>query len=309
MPIFLLTTLSIILILATGWLAYGLPTLLEFTSTIISWCKDILFQCLGYLSIARFSFVLAGATIVGGGLLYGFTRGIWDVVKTHRAIKRLPKADYGLGIVLIKDGNIKVAFTHGLFRPKIYISSGLIKDLTRSELNAVVLHEFHHKHCRDPLRFLLLSMLRDTFFYLPIRQYIYRLLHDIRERSADDRVVSTTGEPFGLAGALVKIARFGNGYLSLQAVSRDRLAPSITGTGMLEARVKRLIERRDEGIKPPALRTTILSLVMGVVLLVSLALPIWASPWVYSSGMCDIGHCAMHIDKIGEGCMTHCKSH
>lgn len=281
-------------------MAYGLPSLLQFTSSIISWCKDILFQCLGFFSIAWFSFVWLGVTIAGGGLLYGLTRGIWELIKTHQAVKRLPMLDYGRGVILIKDNTIQVAFTHGLFRPRVYISSGLIKGLTRSELNAVVLHELHHKRNKDPLRFFLLSILKDTFFYLPIWHYIFKSLHEIREKMADDMAVFTTKEPVALASAIVKVAR--SGRLAIEPVS-------IRG-GMLEARVKRLIEGKDEGIKPPSMKSVVASLVMGGLLFVVLALPIWASPWVYNPERCDMGHCAAHIENVmGEGCMTHCMSH
>jgi len=298
--IFLLTILSIILILTTGWLVYGLPGLLVFTSTIIGWCKDLFFQCLGYLSIVKVFFIWAGVVTVGGGLLYALTKGVWGVIRAHRAIRNLPKVDYGLDIVLIKDDLLQLAFTHGLFRPRVYISSGLIHHLTRSELNGVILHELYHKRHRDPLRFFLLSLLRDTFFYIPIGYYLLRLLHSLRERAADDAAVSKMDEPVGLASALVKIARFGN-KMAIEPAS-------IRGLGSVEGRIKRLVEGRDDSIKPPGLNTILSSLIVSGILSVSLALPIFAPASVYNPGMCGAGHCSIHADKMGEGCRIHCNS-
>ncbi len=297
MPVGLLVTISIVIITACGWLLNSLPGLLEFTSNIVSWCKGIFLQCFGYLLILKIFLIWSGLLIAGAGLLYGVARGIWDTMKANHAIRALPKADYGLGIILIKD-DIQVAFTHGLLSPRVYISSGLIRSLNRHELNAVVLHELYHKRHRDPLRFLLLSILKDTFFYIPLVRYLFGLLHSLQEKAADDKAVSAMNEPFDLASALIKIAR--SGCVALGPAS-------IKGFGSVEVRVKRLIEGRDEGLKLPGWKSIVSSLLAIGVIFLSLALPLYASISGHDHSICSKGQCPIYMNKMEQECKSHCK--
>jgi Zn-dependent protease with chaperone function len=301
MPVGLLVTISIVIIAAFGWLLNSLLGLLEFTSNIVSWCKGIFLQCFGYFLILKIFLIWSGLLIAGAGLLYGVARGILDTIKANHAIMALPKADYGLGIILIKD-DIQVAFTHGLLSPRVYISSGLIQSLNRHELNAVVLHELYHKRHRDPLRFLLLSILKDTFFYIPMGRYLFGLLHSLQEKAADDEAVSAMNEPFGLASALIKIAR--SGCVALGPASIKGFGK---GFGGVEVRVKRLIERRDEGLKLPGWRIIVSSLLAIGVIFLSLALPLYASISGHDHSICSTGQCPIYMNKMEQECRSHCK--
>lgn len=301
MPVGLLVTISIVIIAAFGWLLNSLPDLLEFTSNIVSWCKGIFLQCFGYLLILKIFLIWSGMVAAGAGLLYGVARGIWDTMKANNAIRALPKADYGLGIILIKD-DIQVAFTHGLLNPRVYISSGLIQSLNRHELNAVVLHELYHKRHRDPLRFLLLSVIKDTFFYIPLGRYLFGLLHSLQEKAADDAAVSAMNEPIGLASALIKIAR--SGCVALGPASIKGFGK---GFGGVEVRVKRLIEGRDEGLKLPGWRSIVSSLLAIGILSASLALPLYASSSLHDNSVCSKGHCPIYMNKMEQECKSHCK--
>lgn len=292
--------IPVIFLLTTAWFSYGFPRLIIFTEALAEWCQGLFLQCLEYLLIAKISFLWLGFIVVAGASLYAIVKETLILIRTHRQIQKLPLADYD-NVRIIKDDKLKTAFTHGLFNPRIYISSGLIHALDQSEIEAVYLHELHHKNHKDPLRFFLLSIVRDIFLYIPMSRFFERLVHRKIEAKADDAVVAAMEEPISLAGALLKIAGF-NKEASSNAIPQP---VSISGIGSPEARIRRLLERTEEKIKLPATRTIIASIFITVFLAASLAMPLFAS--FPDPGRCDTSHCAVHTNKLGKDCQSHCE--
>ena len=282
--------------LVLAWLIYAFPHLLAFTATVAEWCQSLFLQCLEYVLIIKISFLWVGFIVVAASFLYAVSKAFFVLIKTYRQIKNLPVAGYG-DVIVIKDDKLKTAFTHGLFNPKIYISTGLINTLDTSELQAVYLHEMHHKKYKDPLRLLILSIARDTFSYIPISNFFKSLIHSKTEAKADDAVVAAMKEPISLAAALLKVAGFNRNVVMAQPAS-------INGFGSIERRIKRLIQGADEKIQPPAIKTIITSICIAGFLMLSLSLPLFAS---FPAGRCDTSHCAVHMNKLGKDCQSHCE--
>lgn len=163
--------IPVVFILTAAWFSYGFPRLIIFTEALAEWCQSLFLQCLEYLLIIKTFFLWFGFIVLSVWFLYAVFKAFFTLFKANRQIKKLPLSCYG-DIVVIKDDKLKTAFTHGLLRPKIYISAGLINSLDKSELKAVYLHELHHKNRKDPLRFFILSIIRDTFFYMPDRKSV-----------------------------------------------------------------------------------------------------------------------------------------
>lgn len=300
MPVFL--PIITVLGLASGalaWLYFGLPGLLTLTYGITDFCQSIFVRCVESFSLIKIAFLWAGIFTLASGGIYGIIKAATGILKAHGAIKRLPLFDNGGTVVLIRDDKSKAAFTHGLLNPRIYISTGLIKSLDKKELRVVFLHELHHKRHFDPLMFFLLTLLKDTFFYLPLVKDFIRILKIKRELLADDSAISKNSEGLSLAAALVKVASFNN-VLYVPA--------SFTGSegGIIISRVKRIIEGSEIRFAPPSFKATALSLAAAAFLTVSLAMPLAAAP---KAEECTTEHCAVHIDKLGASCKAHCKTH
>ena len=279
------------------WFIYAFPYLLAFAATVAEWCQSLFLQCLEYVLIIKISFLWVGFIVVAAAFLYVVSKAVFVLIKTHRQIKNLPVAGYG-DVIVIKDDKLKTAFTHGLFNPKIYISTGLINTLDTSELQAVYLHEMHHKKHKDPLRLLILSIIRDTFSYIPISNFFKSLIHSKTEAKADDAVVAAMKEPISLAGALLKVAGFNKNVVMAQPAS-------ISGFGSIEGRIRRLVEGADEKVQPPGIKTIIASICITGFLVLSLSLPLFAS--FPAPGRCDTSHCAVHMNKLGKDCQSHCE--
>ena len=275
---------------ALFWAAYGLPGSLHLTYHVMDLCLGFFTRCAAYYYAIKVIFLWTGAAILLTGFIYGIIKGTAGIIKAHLSIKKLPLSKRRGQVALIKDAGSKAAFTHGLFRPVIYISTGLLDTLDREELKAVFLHELHHKRRLDPLRFFLLTLLKDSFFYIPLIKYLVGYIRFKKEHEADDAAVASANESLSLALALLKVAAFHRDMAMMPA--------SITGGaegGAVAVRVRRLVEGKEARFKLPTIKTVAASLFMTVFLTMSLALPLNAAFTGHDA--CSTKQCAMHAKK------------
>ncbi|MEK6759181.1 MAG: M56 family metallopeptidase [Deltaproteobacteria bacterium] len=284
---------------AALWLSYGLPGLVAFSVSALALCRDIFIFCGGYLETAKLVFIWTGSSVASAGVLYGLGKTIKNAVSSDMAIRRLPLYHRGGSVVMILDPKIKTAFTHGLLRPRIYISKGLIDSLERPELKAVILHELCHKRRFDPLRFLLYSMIADTFFYIPMLKELAGRFRIKKEAEADRAACRDLPERLTLAGAIVKAASF-----NLKGLSSMPM-PSITGGGETRARVESLINAKKLHFKPIGNVRLAFSLIGAAFVAASVSLPLLPGA-AGASQACTTEQCSTHIEKLGEACRTHC---
>ncbi len=98
------------------------------------------------------------------------------------------------------------AFCAGLLHPRIYLSSGAIETVPATELDAVLEHEAHHCARRDPLRVLIVQVLGDSLFFLPLMSRLRERYSALAELAADESAVARTGDRSALAAALMTFA-------------------------------------------------------------------------------------------------------
>ncbi len=279
------------------WMAYGFPDILNLTYHVMDFCQSIFVQCIAYSSLIKLIFLWSGAGILSAGFLYGIIKGLTGLIRASRAIKKLPLSQRCGPVVLIRDTGSRAAFTHGLLRPVIYMSTGLLNEFDRDEIKAVFLHELHHKRRLDPLRFFVLTLVKDMFFYIPLIKYLVSYLRFKKEHEADDAAVTSANGQLGLAGALLKVAAFQRDMAMMPA--------SITGGiegGAIAARIRRLVEGREVRFKFPGAKTVMMSLSMTTFLALSLAMPLNAT--YQGPKECTKMQCAMHSNKAVE---SHCR--
>ena len=153
----------------------------------------------------------------GVGLL-AVARVAWRAGRAMRAVRRAAAYRVGLPVRVAKlaaglgiSDRIDVmpgepfALTHGLRRPRILISSGLVDILTGDELAAVLAHERSHVRSRDPLRMLVVRLLAGYAVLLPIASRLADRVAVDRELAADRDALVHTGQA-AVAGALLKLA-------------------------------------------------------------------------------------------------------
>jgi Zn-dependent protease with chaperone function len=128
-----------------------------------------------------------------------------------------------------------LAFCFGLLTPRIYISTGLVQALTDRELQAVLLHEDHHRRRRDPLRTLLADVLATIFFFLPVVAEWRNFFLTAAELAADRYTARIAGR-ISLAGALHK-------FLSSASDFQFPIATGgISGFSVTQARLAQLLD-------------------------------------------------------------------
>ena len=87
-------------------------------------------------------------------------------------------------VVLLDNSNLRCAFTSGLWKPKIYLSTGICSYLTTKELLAVILHEIHHKNNKVPLKLFIIQVLHALNFFLPMKPlFVKHILFCFRKGS------------------------------------------------------------------------------------------------------------------------------
>lgn len=117
-----------------------------------------------------------------------------------------------------------LAFTYGLFRPRVCVSTALLESLIDDELQAVLLHEAWHVERRDPLRFSIVQALKSTLVFIPELQRLANLSIVTMEIAADRHVLAQMGHPQALARALLKVGYAPAGAIGFQGHLNARVA-------------------------------------------------------------------------------------
>lgn len=102
-----------------------------------------------------------------------------------------------------------IAITMGLVRPRIVLSTGLIKFLTDDELKAVIYHEMYHAENRDPLKNFLMSLCSSTLWYIPILKWFNQKYRIVKELLADEFAIEKQATSVNLGSALLKMLKVG----------------------------------------------------------------------------------------------------
>lgn len=122
--------------------------------------------------------------------------------KRIRAIGRATGCDGRLTVV---DVDEPLALCHGLLRPRLMISTGLINLLDDSEIEAVVRHEMVHLRRRDPLRVVVARAAAMMLRILPFSTSALAVYCCRREMEADLLTVREMGDVVPLASALHRL--------------------------------------------------------------------------------------------------------
>ncbi len=112
-------------------------------------------------------------------------------------------ADIGMTAPTVVTDTDAYAFTSGLLRPRIVLSSGLVSKLSLGELKAVLRHERRHQLRHDPLRTFLGALASRAFFWVPALRDVVKHCALAREVAAD-RAALVGSARHVLASALLK---------------------------------------------------------------------------------------------------------
>lgn len=131
---------------------------------------------------------------------------------------------------------VPLAFCHGLLRPRICLSTGMVAVLTAEELTALLWHERYHLERRDPLKVALGGAWTAAFFFLPLAGTLYQRYLVAKEVEADAYACRQQGSAAPLTDALCVL-------LDLYETQPRPAAPVLAAGAddALEVRVARLL--------------------------------------------------------------------
>ena len=130
---------------------------------------------------------------------------------------------------VVIQSNEKFAFCLGIRIPKIYISTGLISQLSLGETEAVLRHEQYHLENRDTLTMIIASVAHSLFPFFPLISDLIKKYRVEREIEADKFAISKIGDQYALISALKKLLAFPSvETVALAAIAdQDTLEPRI----------------------------------------------------------------------------------
>ena len=247
-------------------------------------------------------------------LLLGFAYAMWDRVRAwRRATLILGQLDVrpaepgdlfwraarvvGLDpeILRVVRGLPNPAFTIGWVTPRIYVAAELPRELTESELRAVLAHEGAHVQRRDPLRLGVLRFLAHMVFWIPALRRLAADMADESEVLADD--AAARHDPLAVASAILTIASRG------RAAESPVAALGFTNDALLERRVRRLAGE-ETAVGTHVTRRSIVG-ATGMLLVVWASGAIMAHPLPATPASAHAVHGGSALDADADNCRRH----
>jgi len=214
--------------------------------------------CTNHFSFAMHPWLFSSLTILGLLIFLFFCFALAKIVRsmwlTNRFIKmnlrsqkkkafvRLQRVAESLGLerkIIEIDQDKPIIFCFGLIRPRICISSGLIRKLSNQELKAVLLHEQHHLLTHEPLKMFVVKLVTKILFFLPGLRSFSRQYLVFSELAADQWATNNFQDKVSLAQALYKVIKWKKDLLI-----RNDLALSFFASSVIEERVNKLADAK-----------------------------------------------------------------
>ncbi|MBW5448833.1 M48 family metalloprotease [Cohnella sp. CFH 77786] len=131
--------------------------------------------------------------------------------KHAKLTKRLHSAyrSWGTEMIVVRDDAF-VALTLGMLRPKIVISTAVLRMFSKDEVKAILLHEWYHCRNRDNAKLFLLTLLSDAFVYCPIVRSVLTYYRTWNELLADRFAIRRMGTELHLGSVLLKLSKCSN---------------------------------------------------------------------------------------------------
>ena len=152
------------------------------------------------------------------------------------------------GCLRVVESPAAYAFTYGLRRPRICVSIAMARLLTLAEIEAVLLHEHHHRAQRDPLLVLMSRALADACSFIPLLPALQERYEALKELAADAAAVRRVGTA-AMAGALYKAL-----VNDPTAIGTDALGAA-AGLSVTQRRIDHLLDPSPNDIPPLNRRT------------------------------------------------------
>lgn len=250
-------------------LATSFFTLAPFIKFLHS-CSRMLAVPKFYLWIGLLGLILLGYFL--GSMLYTALRQQIELKKYLASLTFISRNPEKLNAAILRTGTqnsifcvestSNLAFTYGLLRPKIIVSTSLIELLDEDELVAVLLHEICHCRQSDPLKLYTIRFLFSKVWRIKLIADLTNFFLFTMELRADEYATRLSDRSWSLASALLKVIQS----------DIDLPQAAIGVTTVLDARVERCLNQ--EWMPNPALKVKDKLILLGYTLFLALIVTI-----------------------------------
>ena len=193
------------------------------------------------------------AWVLGVGIgTFRLARGYRSVVRLRRSLKPVLGARLtviareaagalrlGKSPPILTSGRIPVPISLGVWSPVIILPENMAREMEKTQLTAVLLHEMAHIARRDHLTGLAQRLALILFWWNSLVRRLSRRISELREELCDNHVLQVQGGGAPLAGVLIEIAdRAAVGPRLPAAVGMN--GPELDGLGK---RISRLVNK------------------------------------------------------------------
>lgn len=188
--------------------------------------------------------------------------------------------------ISVLDTESKVAFVGGYLKSKIWISEGIMNNLSEKELETILLHEKYHLDKKHTKVFTILETIKGVFFFLPVVSDFIHYFKELMELKADKYVIDAQGESKYLISAIKKIKN-----------SKPKISNLALGFSAMksETRIKNLNQNNNIEFKVKNLVYSSLIIIIGVFFAIK---PVSAEQrYIFESGNCINGECGYNCTE------------
>lgn len=169
------------------------------------------------------------------------------------------------------------AFTLGILKPVVLVSSGLRRSLSPDEFAVVLAHEEAHAHSRDNLVLLLARVIERALFFFPGVACSHQGVRRHIEVAADASASKGTGDRLLVASSVSHVARLLIDPLGGRVLSPQTVVARFGQGELVVERVQRLVDDK----QPPASRRRLLC---GVAVFALVLAVFGSSLWAVTGG-------------------------
>ena len=239
--------------------------------------------------VAGFSAIGIGVALIRGFITWRATSRLTAVWLSNGT----PIDLSGINIPAYRiDHQFPVIAVVGMLRPKLFIASHLLNELTDEELAAAIQHEAGHVAAHDNLKRSLMRACRDTLLLIPCGRLLDEAWKEASESAADEHAARGGSlVALDLASALVKISRLiPRG--TRPAMPAAALLVGYDEEGIVSERVARLLRLANDSNPITQSRFAVPAVLwLGSVLLMTLTVIIFSEPHVlaFVHGLIEFG--------------------
>jgi bla regulator protein blaR1 len=151
----------------------------------------------------------------------------------------------------------------GFIKPVILLPLAMLSSLDVRQVEAILLHEFHHVKNYDHWVNTIQNFIEILFFFHPATWWISAQIRLEREKKVDEQVVGVTGRPLLYATALLTLE-------TKRQINQQAAIAAVTSKNQLLIRIKNIMTMKNKKANPGRKTAAIMAIMISVITIAAL---------------------------------------